>query len=226
MPVRQNTPVAANEHESVALFRNKFLDSLTRSHIAVPVSIFFLYAAGLLWWTKAATQLTNVQIALLFFGGTLFFTLVEYLVHRHVYHIAPSTEKRKKFQYTMHGVHHEHPKDKSRLALPPVLSVFIGTLLLGLFRLVLGQYGFSFLAGFMVGYALYLLIHYSIHIFKMPKNFFRALWINHAIHHYSEDDVMFGVSSPLWDYVFGTVPRREKKQEVQVNVAGQEEKWL
>lgn len=218
-------PFVSNEDVSVRLFNNKFLDSLTRTHIAVPVSLFFLYATGLLVWTKIATTLSNLQIVGLFAGGLLFFTLVEYLVHRYVYHIEPTTESRRKFQWTMHGVHHAYPKDKSRLAMPPVLSVVIGTVLLGLFRLVLGQYAFSFLAGFMVGYALYLVVHYSVHIFKMPKNALRMLWINHAIHHYSEDDVMFGVSSPLWDYVFGTVPNRQKRASIRV-VVEDAEKYL
>ncbi len=222
---RHSRPIS-NENISVKLFNNKFLDSLTRTHIAVPVTMFFLYAAGLIWWTKVATDLTNWQIAGLFLGGTVFFTFAEYLVHRYVYHIDPSTEARKKFQWTMHGVHHEYPKDKQRLAMPPALSVVVGTLLLGLFRLILGDLGFSFLAGFMVGYAFYLLIHYSVHIFSMPKNFFRALWVNHAIHHYSEEEVMFGVSSPLWDYIFGTIPSKEKKQDIGVNVKSNAEQWL
>lgn len=218
-------PFVSNEDVSVRLFNNQFLDSLTRTHIAVPVSLFFLYATGLIVWTKMATSLSNLQIVGLFAGGLLFFTLVEYLVHRYVYHIEPTTESRRKFQWTMHGVHHAYPKDKSRLAMPPVLSVVIGTVLLGLFRLVLGQYAFSFLAGFMVGYALYLVVHYSVHIFKMPKNALRMLWINHAIHHYSEDDVMFGVSSPLWDYVFGTVPNQQKRTSIRV-VVEDAEKYL
>ncbi|MCS6928797.1 MAG: sterol desaturase family protein [Saprospiraceae bacterium] len=208
----------SDENVSVRLFNNDFLDRLTRTHIAVPVTLFFLYAAGLIWWTKKATALSNLQIAGLFIGGMLFFTLVEYLVHRYVYHIEPTTERRRKFQWTMHGVHHAYPKDKSRLAMPPVLSVVIGTVLLGLFRLLMGQYAFSFLAGFMVGYALYLVVHYCVHIFKMPKHALRVLWINHAIHHYSQDDVMFGVSSPLWDYVFGTVPSRKKRENLRVVV--------
>lgn len=226
MSTKKQKQFVSDENVSVQLFHNKFLDSLTRTHIAIPVTMFFLYAAGLIVWTKVATTLGNWHVAGLFFGGALFFTFVEYLVHRNVYHISTTTEARKKFQWKAHGVHHDYPKDKQRLAMPPVLSVIIGTMLLGLFRLLLGDFAFSFLAGFMVGYALYLLIHYSVHIFKMPGNTFKALWVNHAIHHYSEDEVMFGVTSPLWDYVFGTVPRKEKKREVKVNVEADAEKWL
>lgn len=199
----------SNENISVPLFQNKWLDKLTRTHIAVPVSMFLVYATGLLYYTTLTTALTLGQIVLLFLAGAFLFTFVEYNVHRRVYH-APeeASEQRKKFTYTIHGVHHDYPKDKQRLAMPPALSVVIGTLLLIIFQAVLGQYGFSALAGFMTCYAMYLVIHYSVHIFRAPGNFFKYLWVNHAIHHYSEDEVMFGVTSPFWDYVFGTVPKK------------------
>lgn len=203
----------SNENVSVPLFKNKWLDKLTRSHIAIPVSLFFLYAISLLYYTKIATELSNGQVIALFFGGTLFFTFVEYVVHRWAYHPGEhASESRQKFCYTVHGIHHDYPKDKQRLAMPPVPAILAATLLLIIFRTILGQYAFSFLAGFMVGYAFYLLIHYSVHIFRAPNNIFKGLWVNHAIHHYSEDEILFGVSSPLWDYVFGTTPKNEKKK--------------
>lgn len=203
----------SNENISVPLFKNKWLDKLTRTHIAIPVSIFFAYGAGLLYYTKIATNLSNLTIVLLFFGGWLLFTLAEYQVHRRIFHThEDANERRKKISYTMHGIHHDYPKDKQRLAMPPVLSVVIGTILLVIFRVLLGQFAFSVLAGFLVGYAFYLLVHYSVHIFRAPNNFFKFLWVNHAIHHYSEDDIMFGVSTPIWDYVFGTLPKKEQKK--------------
>jgi sterol desaturase/sphingolipid hydroxylase (fatty acid hydroxylase superfamily) len=119
------------------------------------------------------------------------------------------TKARAKWQYLIHGVHHEFPKDKDRLAMPPLLSVTIATILLLVFRIILGDFVFSFLPGFIVGYAGYLSIHYMVHAFQPPRNMFKWLWINHSIHHYKNGDVVFGVSSPLWDYIYGT---REKKK--------------
>lgn len=209
----------SNENISVPLFKNKWLDKLTRSHIAIPVSLFFLYAIALLYYTKVATQLSNLQVLGLFLSGTVFFTFIEYVVHRWAYHPGEhASEERLKFCYTVHGVHHDYPKDKQRLALPPVASVLVATLLLLIFRVVLGKIGFAFAAGFLVGYAMYLLVHYSVHIFRAPKNFMKALWVNHAIHHYSPEEVLFGVSSPLWDYVFGTVPKKERQKSVEVRM--------
>jgi hypothetical protein len=85
-------------------------------------------------------------------------------------------------QYLIHGVHHEFPKDKDRLAMPPLVSVTIATVLLLLFRVILGDLAFSFLPGFIVGYAYYLSVHYIVHVYQPPKNFFKVLWINHGIH--------------------------------------------
>jgi sterol desaturase/sphingolipid hydroxylase (fatty acid hydroxylase superfamily) len=132
------------------------------------------------------------------------------MVHRHVYHLPGTTEKRAKFAYTMHGVHHDYPKDKQRLAMPPAMSVAVGTIFFFLFELILDKFSFSFLAGFLSGYSFYLLVHYSIHIFLPPNNMFKALWVNHALHHYGKSDTMFGVSSPLWDYIFGTTHAKLK----------------
>jgi len=192
------------------LFENPILERLSRTHISLPLIIFGVYSVALLYWSVTHTSLSIGTTVGLFFLGLLAFTFVEYLVHRYVYHVSTHTEWRKKFQYKAHGVHHEFPKDKDRLAMPPLLSITVSTILLLLFRLVMGDFTFAFLPGFLVGYALYLSIHYIIHIYQPPKNFFRALWINHSIHHYKDGDIVFGVSSPLWDYIFGTMHAKNK----------------
>ncbi len=208
----------SNENVSPSLFENKWLDRLTRTHVAIPVTMFFLYALGLIYYSKIATALSNWQIAGLFFGGWFLFTFAEYMFHRYLYHIEPTTEFRKNFSYKAHGVHHDYPKDKQRLAMPPWLSVLIGTFLLFVFELVLSSYSFATLAGFMTGYAFYLLVHYTVHIFRPPNNFLKELWVNHAIHHYKDNTIMFGVSSPIWDYVFGTLPKdKGMKRTVEVS---------
>jgi sterol desaturase/sphingolipid hydroxylase (fatty acid hydroxylase superfamily) len=187
------------------LFQNPILEKLSRTHISVPLIIFFTYAAALLYWSVTHTDLSIGTTVLMFFIGVIAFTWVEYNVHRYFFHMAPSTERKAKVQYTMHGVHHEYPKDKTRLAMPPVLSITVATVLLLVFRLILGDFVFSFLPGFLVGYAGYLSVHYMVHAFQPPKNMFKALWINHGLHHYKNGEMVYGVSSPLWDYIYGTM---------------------
>jgi sterol desaturase/sphingolipid hydroxylase (fatty acid hydroxylase superfamily) len=191
------------------LFKNPILEKLSRTHISVPLIIFFSYSVALLYWSITHTSLSLITTVSMFVTGFISFTLVEYLVHRYVFHMGTFNTWREKFQYTVHGVHHEFPKDKTRLAMPPLLSVTVSTLLLLLLRLVLGDFTFSFLPGFLVGYAMYLSVHYMVHVYQPPRNFFKVLWVNHAVHHYKDGEYVFGVSSPLWDYIFGTM--RDKK---------------
>jgi sterol desaturase/sphingolipid hydroxylase (fatty acid hydroxylase superfamily) len=75
----------------------------------------------------------------------------------------------------------------------------------------MGDYAFAFLPGFLVGYASYLAVHYMVHAYQPPRNFMKMLWVNHGIHHYKDGEIIFGVSSPLWDYIFGTMSIPHKK---------------
>src|SRR6478735_11161419 len=124
------------------LFKSPILEKLSRTHISVPLTIFAIYASTLLYWSATHTSLSLGLIVLFFFIGMFAFTLVEYMMHRYVFHIGTDTKKKEKFQYTVHGVHHEFPKDKTRLAMPPLLSITFSTILLLLFRLVMGDYVF------------------------------------------------------------------------------------
>ncbi len=193
------------------LFKNPILEKMTRTHVAVPLSIFFIYASSLLFWSVTHITLPFWLTISMFMLGFVLFTWIEYITHRYVFHMSTVTKTREKIQYLIHGVHHEFPKDKDRLAMPPLLSVTIATVLLLIFRVILGDLAFSFLPGFLVGYVAYLSIHYMVHVFQPPKNIFKKLWVNHSIHHYKNGDHVFGVSSPLWDYIYGTLNPSNKE---------------
>lgn len=140
----------------------------------------------------------------LFGLGILVFTLVEYAIHRGIFHMDPTNAIKSRLQYTFHGIHHEYPKDQTRLAMPPALAVMTGSSLFGVTFLLLGEAAYAFFPGFLVGYAGYLFVHFIVHAYQTPRNVFKWLWINHAIHHYKDDTLNYGVSSPLWDYIFRT----------------------
>jgi sterol desaturase/sphingolipid hydroxylase (fatty acid hydroxylase superfamily) len=192
------------------LFDNPILERLSRTHISVPLTVFFVYSASLLYWSITHTSLSAAITVGMFGLGFIVFTWVEYMIHRYIFHINTGTKSKEKFQYTVHGVHHEFPKDKARLAMPPLLSITISTGLLLLLRMLMGDLVFSFLPGFLVGYAFYLSVHYMVHVYQPPKNFLKTLWINHSVHHYKHGEYVFGVSSPLWDYVYGTMHEKKK----------------
>ncbi|MFT6996948.1 MAG: sterol desaturase/sphingolipid hydroxylase (fatty acid hydroxylase superfamily) [Cryomorphaceae bacterium] len=200
------------EEGTTALFKNPILEKLARTHISVPLTIYFIGSAIMLYINFSNGYTGTLEGISLFLFGAISWTWVEYIMHKHVFHMLPNLKVKKRIQYLFHGVHHEFPRDKTRLAMPPAAAVMILTALFLIFRVTIGTYVFTFLPGFIVGYSLYLLMHFSIHSFKPPKNMLGTLWINHSIHHYKDDTIAFGVSTTLWDVVYGTMPKKTYKK--------------
>lgn len=202
---------------TTSLFKNPVLERLTRTHFKTPVILFLSVGIGSAVYSFY-NDYTSVFITfLLFFGGVFFFTFIEYVMHRFVFHFNAVTAKQKEIKYKMHGVHHHYPKDQDRLAMPPVLSIGLAIIFFFIFWLIAGHKVFAFWGGFLSGYSLYLIIHYSVHRFKQPKNFLSILWKHHSLHHYRSDDSAFGVSNPMWDYIFRTLPSKKtiKREELE-----------
>lgn len=190
------------------MFANPTLEKISRTHISIPIAMFLGVSTYALYYGISTTTIGLVSAFLLILGGFLAFTFVEYIMHRYLYHMVPDTKWKDKLQYSIHGVHHDYPKDKDRLAMPPFISGLYAAVLYFIFYFIMGEYAYYFLPGFLAGYASYLGVHYIVHAFQPPKNFLKVLWVNHAIHHYKDPDVAFGVSTPIWDYVFGTMPKK------------------
>lgn len=124
---------------SKRLFSSPLLERLSRTHIAVPLTLYAAVSAGLLYYGVAVTGLKGGIVALVFMLGFLSFTLLEYAAHRHFFHMEPTSKVKEKVQYTVHGVHHEYPNDKDRLAMPPILALLSVVILFAVFRLLLGD---------------------------------------------------------------------------------------
>jgi sterol desaturase/sphingolipid hydroxylase (fatty acid hydroxylase superfamily) len=192
------------------VFENPILERLTRTHISVPIIILMTVASVLLYIAFVYTDytgLTPLFVVGLFFTGFLSFTLMEYTAHRYLFHMKPTNEFKRKVQYALHGLHHEYPKDKDRLAMPPIMSLLLAGIFYLIFYTLIGTKVFGFLPGFITGYCAYIFVHFIVHAYNPPKNMFKALWLNHSIHHYKDNTQIFGVSSQLWDYIFGTIKK-------------------
>ncbi|PIB34673.1 fatty acid hydroxylase [Reichenbachiella sp. 5M10] len=190
------------------MFKNPILEKLTRTHISLPLVVFSTISSYLIYRALAVVGLTPLTVAFAFLGGLLFFTLIEYMMHRFVFHMKEDTPVKEKIVYTMHGVHHDYPRDKDRLAMPVPVSVAMSFVFFLIYRFVMGDIAYAFLPGFLMGYASYLWVHYMVHAFQPPKNALKIWWVHHGIHHYKQPDRAFGVSSPIWDLIFGTMPKR------------------
>jgi sterol desaturase/sphingolipid hydroxylase (fatty acid hydroxylase superfamily) len=73
-----------------------------------------------------------------------------------------------------------------------------------IFSMIFGEKAIPAFAGLLVGYLIYDTTHFVLHHKSMPTAFGKQLKKSHMRHHFLDPDEDYGVSSPLWDMVFGT----------------------
>jgi len=191
------------------LFKSDFLEMLTKTHPLVIWGMYLPVIVYMLYYSSAVIGFSVVSTLLIFVAGIFFWSFFEYIAHRFIFHLVSKKKSMQKFAYTLHGNHHHYPRDKQRLFMPPVPSVIIASAIFGLMYLVIGRYTFMFFPGFILGYLLYGSMHYAIHAWNPPFKWMKGLWRNHHLHHYKNAQKGFGVSSVIWDHVFGTVPPKK-----------------
>lgn len=195
------------------LFKNQYLEFLTKTHPLVIWGMYLPILVLLPYYSLQVLHFKGVSVFLLLMGGVFFWSFTEYLLHRFAFHYHAENEFGKKIHYVLHGNHHEYPRDKERLFMPAAPSLIIASVLFLLMYLVLGKNVFPFFPGFMFGYLIYGSMHYAIHAWNPPFKWMKGLWRNHHLHHYKNDERGFGVSSTLWDHVFGTMFDLKKEKE-------------
>ena len=202
-----NKLFVSNKNETVRMFESNFMEFFSHVHPATPVILFGPIIALMLYLAFVQKGLSFLTVLGFFVIGVLTWTLLEYVIHRYVFHYEPKTRVGKLFHFIMHGVHHDYPNDATRLVMPPIISVPLAVVFYVVFILTLGRFAPAALAGFGFGYVGYDTIHYATHHFAMKRGVWRWLKQYHLRHHYQDDNAGYGVSSPLWDYIFGTSRR-------------------
>ena len=164
----------------------------------------YIVAGGLILLFTAqlafGTWQTRVEWCASALLGGVFWTFAEYLIHRWVYHHVL-------FFQTVHDAHHTEPK--AYIGAPPFVSIAIIVAVVFVplaFASMVTAYGAT--TGVLVGYCCYMLLHHSAH-YWVPRH---DSWLyhakhHHAQHHYLSDQVNFGITTSLWDRVFGTTVR-------------------
>jgi len=191
------------------VFDNKFLEIFTKAAPTVSAFTysFIVLSTGFLAYQWQVADSFWEALAI-FIVATLSWTVFEYFFHRYVNHLDhffPESKLANRIAYTLHGIHHEYPRDKERLIMPPMPGILIASVLFGIFYLLMDNYALIYLSGFITGYLMYVAIHYGTHKFRPPKPL-KFLWRHHALHHYKYPDKAFGVSTTFWDHVFRTMP--------------------
>jgi sterol desaturase/sphingolipid hydroxylase (fatty acid hydroxylase superfamily) len=158
------------------------------SDVAVALA---LIAAGL--WRN---DLRIATMLLLVPCGLLIFSLIEYGIHRWLFHGPFSMFEEG------HRRHHEQPQGYDALPFfaPPLAYLALAALLSYLMptsaALLLG-------GSVAAGYAAYGLSHWIMHNFRFRSPTLRAWAAAHHVHHYHPER-NFGVTSPLWDLLLRT----------------------
>ena len=216
MENKYNYNQTAKQKEPIRLFKSDFLEFF--SHISpqvvlvvwIPITIAALIAGvlqfrlyGFAWWL----------FPILLFAGWFIWTFIEYTLHRFIFHYHPRTERLKQIFFTFHGVHHAQPMCKTRLVMPPVISIPVGIVVLGFYYLICATllrvpaFIPPLFAGTTFGYIIYDMVHYILHHNTIKTGYLAMCRRQHMRHHVTCPNMRFGVTLPLWDWVFGTMPK-------------------
>jgi sterol desaturase/sphingolipid hydroxylase (fatty acid hydroxylase superfamily) len=202
----------SRDSPSIRLFKSDFLEFFTHiSPVAIlavwlPVVVILLVYASL----TTSASVFPVHIPIGFVLGLFLWTFAEYTLHRFLFHHKPTTPRQERIFFLFHGIHHAQPQDKTRLVMPFPVSLPMAAIIIGLFYLILAvilktpQWVAPLTAGFLVGYLAYDLTHYATHHFPMRSGYAKFIKRYHMQHHYKDPNTRFGVSSPIWDWVFHT----------------------
>jgi dihydroceramide fatty acyl 2-hydroxylase len=203
---------ASREAEPIRLFKSDFLEFFTHISPAtvtgfwLPIVVLLLVYAGL----TVSGSAFPLYIPFGLIIGLFLWTFAEYSLHRFLFHHHPTTPRQERIFFLFHGIHHAQPQVKTRLVMPFPVSIPLAAVFFGLFYLVLAvllqspEWVAPLMAGFLAGYLVYDLTHYAQHHFPMRAGYAKYIKRYHMQHHYKDPDTRFGVSSPLWDWVFHT----------------------
>lgn len=137
-------------------------------------------------------------------GGLLAWTLFEYGLHRVLGH-AKFVGQVVRREHTAHHVNPSYftPLFRKALGMQPVFAALF-FLVYALFSLVpaLGA-----TLGMIAGWIAYEVLHQAIHL-RAPRHAY-GIWArrHHLYHHFGNAKLNHGVTTPLWDHVFGTYVR-------------------
>jgi sterol desaturase/sphingolipid hydroxylase (fatty acid hydroxylase superfamily) len=206
--IRIPSHLKAKKEESTTLYNNRFVEFISKSPFWAPYSMWVVVALALIGYALFSLELSLLTVITLCITGAFSWTFYEYVIHRFAYHTETNSDRFSEFQQNMHINHHHYPKDPERLAMPPIPGLILAALFFTFFYLFMGIYTFAYFPGFLLGYDMYITLHFYQHRVKSPKyKPWKKLWLHHKAHHYSNPYSAFGVSTRLWDVVFGTMPK-------------------
>jgi dihydroceramide fatty acyl 2-hydroxylase len=203
------------------MFESDFFERFSRVHPLVPAAIYLPIVGVSVYIGAQVYGVSLARLGLQLVYGYLLWTLVEYWLHRLVFHLPVVGPKTARVNFLIHGVHHDYPWDETRLVFPLGASSILCVLTYMGFRAALGVEGmYGPFAGFVLGYVIYDELHWYVHAFRPKTQIGRWLRREHFLHHFKDSTTRFGVSCPWLDYVFGTRPKASAAPARNADLAG------
>lgn len=138
--------------------------------------------------------------------GILFWTLLEYVLHRWLFHIKTKDHQSSTIctmHFILHGLHHKVPFDPLRLVFPPLPGVVLASIIYFPLSFIMPNPRIL-LGGALFGYLCYDMMHYYLHYGSPTREHLYYMKRYHYQHHFAHQDQGYGITSPLWDFVFNT----------------------
>ena len=186
----------------IRVYDNPFIEKwFAQAHPITPG----LWFGGFVFYGLYAGLVSQGWLALpLFFFGVMLTTLIEYWLHRVIFHWKPKNQFERLQVFLVHGYHHEFPNDPMRLVLPPVGIWPVAAVISTIWYFAFGAYFWPVFAGTCAGYIAYDWTHYYTHYFNPKSGVFRWIKRYHMLHHHDSPNHRYGITTPLWDVVFRT----------------------
>lgn len=194
------------------MFDNAFVERMTCTQWYVIPLLWLPIAAACVWRGWGAGGVSAVQLPALVAVGVVIWQLIEYSLHRYIFHLKPTTPEGIKWHFMLHGHHHKFPMDVDRLVFPPIPAALVCSVLAAILHLLLPTgIAWVLLGGGIAGYVAYDTTHWALHSGAWDPFVTPSLRASHMAHHYADDTVGYGISSQLWDAVFGTLSPHANK---------------
>jgi sterol desaturase/sphingolipid hydroxylase (fatty acid hydroxylase superfamily) len=196
------------------MFKAGWMEVLSKVHFSIPLYIYIPVICVAAYFSLFRYDVSAGVFIGYYVLGVAVWTLTEYLLHRFVFHFHPSTKWGKQLLFIFHGVHHDYPRDRLRLVMPPSASIPLATLFYFLFSLMFSKpYLLAFYPGFLTGYLIYDMMHYAMHHYNFKTSLMKRVKDHHMLHHYQNPEKGFGVSTPFWDKIFFTAFKKKVKND-------------
>jgi sterol desaturase/sphingolipid hydroxylase (fatty acid hydroxylase superfamily) len=102
------------------------------------------------------------------------------------------------------------PRDRNKILVHPLYGLVVSTLVYGILYAIFRNAASAavVLTGIWTGFLYYEAVHYRVHFSLSGSGFIARQRRTHFYHHFTNNKECFGVTTPLWDYVFRTTAGR------------------